>query len=314
MEKPTGKMKRKARRRGAIKLLLFLLALTVASDLLFSAREDGRWVARPLIQAYRAIPDEYLPHRCPSEPHCSEYAQQAVDRFGLIRGAFLTADRLIHEHGRLAEGPWVDVDGKKRLYDPLPDKLSFRLMLQKPELPEIPYINPDSDSKATSYGRAYEAGHESAQRLYDRGWKLLETGQWQAAAVAFDRVPVNSSLGAKAAWLSARAGKGDDLDMKSPSLAGWLSIVPGLGQLYVGRDRDAAWAAGLSFGLGGLAVGVIAVGAPVVTVLGAAMVTPVAAAFYGGNIHNAVTSAVRANDLTRAAFLARLKKDVAAVP
>jgi len=56
---------------------------------------------------------------CPSYPVCSAYARQALARHGLGLGSWLVLDRLIHEGGDLRRGPWVVVDGRRRLYDPL---------------------------------------------------------------------------------------------------------------------------------------------------------------------------------------------------
>lgn len=56
---------------------------------------------------------------CPSYPVCSAYARQALARHGLLLGSWLAMDRLIHESDDLRRGPWVVVDGRARLYDPL---------------------------------------------------------------------------------------------------------------------------------------------------------------------------------------------------
>ncbi|RMH61011.1 MAG: membrane protein insertion efficiency factor YidD [Zetaproteobacteria bacterium] len=56
---------------------------------------------------------------CASYPVCSDYARQAIMRYGLLLGSWIALDRLIHEGGDLAQGPYVLVRGRKRLYDPL---------------------------------------------------------------------------------------------------------------------------------------------------------------------------------------------------
>ncbi|MDQ6998538.1 MAG: membrane protein insertion efficiency factor YidD [Mariprofundus sp.] len=56
---------------------------------------------------------------CPSFPVCSQYAAQATHQYGLLIGSWLTLDRLIHEGGDLQSGPWLYVDGKERLNDPI---------------------------------------------------------------------------------------------------------------------------------------------------------------------------------------------------
>ena len=72
-----------------------------------------------LIRLYQSGPNRLLPHRCPSQPSCSAYALEAVELHGLIKGAILAADRLMGEHGRLKKGPWVVIQGQRKLYDPL---------------------------------------------------------------------------------------------------------------------------------------------------------------------------------------------------
>jgi putative component of membrane protein insertase Oxa1/YidC/SpoIIIJ protein YidD len=56
---------------------------------------------------------------CPSYPVCSLYAHQALERYGLLLGSWIALDRLIHEGGDIATGPFVRVQGESRLYDTL---------------------------------------------------------------------------------------------------------------------------------------------------------------------------------------------------
>jgi len=56
---------------------------------------------------------------CPSYPVCSVYTHQAMQHYGLLLGSWLMLDRLIHEGDDLQRGPWIIVDGKMRLHDPL---------------------------------------------------------------------------------------------------------------------------------------------------------------------------------------------------
>jgi len=110
------------RRRQGLYVLAGLLGLLIVLDL---AGPAGRAclpyeiIARPLAAFYRTGPSRLMIHHCPSFPSCPDYALQAAARHGLILGAFLTADRLIHEGGRLKEGPLAVVEGRLKLYDPL---------------------------------------------------------------------------------------------------------------------------------------------------------------------------------------------------
>jgi len=58
-------------------------------------------------------------HSCPSYPVCSVYSRQAIEQYGLLYGAWLSIDRLIHESDDLQHGPWIMVDQTTRLNDPL---------------------------------------------------------------------------------------------------------------------------------------------------------------------------------------------------
>ncbi|MEW5737065.1 MAG: tetratricopeptide repeat protein [Thermodesulfobacteriota bacterium] len=130
----------------------------------------------------------------------------------------------------------------------------------------------------------------------DRAWAglglvYLEAGDFSGARESFSRIREGLAAGCPPDEVQKRLALADTLPHKSPALAGTLSIVPGLGQAYVGRFQDAAftflldgaliWAAAESFhddqpALGAV-VGVVAVG------------------FYAGNIYGAVSSARKFN-------------------
>jgi len=67
-------------------------------------------LAAGLIQLYRYTVSPMLGPRCRFYPSCSEYGLQALDRFGLLRGLWLTGRRLLRCH------PWNDGG-----VDPLPE-------------------------------------------------------------------------------------------------------------------------------------------------------------------------------------------------
>jgi putative membrane protein insertion efficiency factor len=54
----------------------------------------GLWIALSLIAVYRGFISPLLGPRCRFYPSCSEYGAQALERFGLIKGLWLTARRL----------------------------------------------------------------------------------------------------------------------------------------------------------------------------------------------------------------------------
>ncbi|MBC7229856.1 MAG: membrane protein insertion efficiency factor YidD [Actinobacteria bacterium] len=63
------------------------------------------------IRAYQVVISSWMPPRCRFYPSCSQYALQAVERFGPARGMWLGIKRLSRCH------PWNEGG-----YDPLPEK------------------------------------------------------------------------------------------------------------------------------------------------------------------------------------------------
>ena len=68
----------------------------------------GRFVIR-LIAAYQRVLSPYMPGACRYEPTCSHYAQEAIERHGLLGGGWLATKRLARCQ------PWGG-----RGYDPVP--------------------------------------------------------------------------------------------------------------------------------------------------------------------------------------------------
>ena len=64
-----------------------------------------------LIRFYRADVSPLRPPACRFIPTCSQYAQEAVERYGAVRGGALAARRLAKCHPFYRGG---------RLYDPVP--------------------------------------------------------------------------------------------------------------------------------------------------------------------------------------------------
>ncbi|MBX6352006.1 MAG: membrane protein insertion efficiency factor YidD [Thermoflavifilum sp.] len=69
-----------------------------------------RRVAVALIRFYQHWISPLKPRTCRFYPTCSQYAVEAISRFGLLRGGWLTARRLAKC------GPWHPGG-----YDPVPD-------------------------------------------------------------------------------------------------------------------------------------------------------------------------------------------------
>ncbi|HLF82819.1 MAG TPA: membrane protein insertion efficiency factor YidD [Blastocatellia bacterium] len=50
------------------------------------------------IRAYRLLISPLLPPSCRFTPTCSEYAMQAIEKHGALRGVYLAARRLLRCH------------------------------------------------------------------------------------------------------------------------------------------------------------------------------------------------------------------------
>jgi uncharacterized protein len=51
-----------------------------------------------LIKIYRRVISPMLPRSCRFTPSCSLYTLQAIERYGLLRGGFMGARRLLRCH------------------------------------------------------------------------------------------------------------------------------------------------------------------------------------------------------------------------
>lgn len=72
-----------------------------------------------LVGFYRQVVGHLDGRSCPSYPVCSQYAEEAIGRYGIWLGSWLVLDRLIHEADDLHRGAWIVYGGEKRLFDPL---------------------------------------------------------------------------------------------------------------------------------------------------------------------------------------------------
>lgn len=75
----------------------------------------SRGVLRGAIRAYQLIMSPVLPPSCRYLPTCSDYAIEAIERHGAVRGAALAGSRLLRCH------PWGGSG-----YDPVPEPGHFR--------------------------------------------------------------------------------------------------------------------------------------------------------------------------------------------
>jgi len=68
-----------------------------------------------LLRGYQVIISPLLGQTCRFSPSCSNYAMQAIERYGFFKGVYLTATRLLRCHPFHPGG-----------HDPVPEKCSHR--------------------------------------------------------------------------------------------------------------------------------------------------------------------------------------------
>lgn len=61
-------------------------------------KQVGTHVALMLLRTYKAAVSPWLPPSCRYVPSCSEYAMEAVERFGAIRGCVMALGRVFRCH------------------------------------------------------------------------------------------------------------------------------------------------------------------------------------------------------------------------
>jgi TolA-binding protein len=130
----------------------------------------------------------------------------------------------------------------------------------------------------------------TTDRAYYRiGWIAVSNADWDNARRVWGRISDHGHLPKDR--LIAALEQSAQIPRKSPTVAGSLSIVPGLGQIYLGRYQDAAVALIISGGTLWAAYEAFDKDLPVL----GAMLTLVGAGFYTGNIYSAVSGAHKYN-------------------
>lgn len=54
-----------------------------------------KFLVLDLLGVYKAIVSPFLPPACRFEPTCSEYAKQAVEKYGVLRGVWMGTKRIL---------------------------------------------------------------------------------------------------------------------------------------------------------------------------------------------------------------------------
>jgi len=140
--------------------------------------------------------------------------------------------------------------------------------------------------------RIYPKDPQADAARVKKGICYLRQGMWQSADKEFENIPAHSSLGSIARGLAEESQKYPSIKKKSPYIAGTLSaILPGAGQLYIGRPRDAV----VSLLLNGLFIwGAIAALDRGNNLTGGILIS-VESGWYLANIYSAVSGAHKYN-------------------
>jgi TolA-binding protein len=133
---------------------------------------------------------------------------------------------------------------------------------------------------------------------YRLGWSRMHGDQWSEASETFKRVEKQSPLYPSALDLAEESLKGNELSYKSPTTAGVLAIIPGLGHAYLGRYKDGL----VSLLLNGLTIwAAVEAFDSDLNVLGGLLVA-LEVGWYSGNIYSAVNGAHKYNKKIRDDF------------
>ena len=122
-------------------------------------------------------------------------------------------------------------------------------------------------------------------------WIHIDRGDWAASRSALNAISTANRAHYRTGALLDDLAAADRIPTKSPALAGGLSIIPGLGQLYCGRYEDALIAFLVN---GGLIWAAVEAFDEDLYALGS-VIGFVELGFYGGNIYGAVGDAHKYN-------------------
>ena len=133
---------------------------------------------------------------------------------------------------------------------------------------------------------------------YRLGWSQMQANRWLEASDSFKHVEQGTALYPSALDLTEMSLKGEQLSYKSPTTAGILAIIPGLGHVYTKRYKDGM----VAFLLNGLTIwAAVEAFDEDLDVLGG-LLTALEVGWYSGNIYSAVNSAHKYNRKVRDDF------------
>lgn len=138
------------------------------------------------------------------------------------------------------------------------------------------------------------------------GWIQIQRLDWEGAQQTIAKISEQGRKTHNIDDLETELNKVETIPRKIPALAGTLSVVPGIGQLYCGRYEDALSAFIVN---GGIAWAAYEAFDNDLTALGS-MISLVGLGFYLGNIYGAVSDAHKYNRNKQTDFIDHLKRHV----
>jgi TM2 domain-containing membrane protein YozV len=156
----------------------------------------------------------------------------------------------------------------------------------------------------TAFVEAYPDDPRADAARLKIGWSYLRQGNWAEATGEFQKLPAGSLLRKQAEGLAEGSKNYPDIPKKSPPLAGGLSaVLPGAGQLYVGRPGDAT----VSFLLNGAFILATAEAFHHHNNATGGILLFFESGWYLGNVYNAVSSAHKYNRQSEQRFMEDLQ-------
>ena len=144
------------------------------------------------------------------------------------------------------------------------------------------------------------------QAYYAMGWIRIEQLEWQEARQAFDNLSIPGKKNHHIEELTTAIDASSSIKHKIPGLAGSLSVIPGMGQLYCGRYEDALIAFMVNIGLFWASYESYDHD---LNVLGT-LLAVVGTGFYASNIYSAVSSAQKYNRDGQYRHVEQMKDDL----
>lgn len=142
------------------------------------------------------------------------------------------------------------------------------------------------------------------EAYHEKAWVYMEMGLWEKAIDCLKKVSLKNQDRYNVKDTLNGLAKKNHIKRKNPTVAGFLSVVPGAGHLYCGRGKDAL----ISFILNGAMI-FAAYEAFDNDLNGiGGIISFLELGFYSGNIYSAVSSAHKYNRNEQGRFLDYLKK------